>query len=310
MNGRERQILKPETSPSIVSNPYLLLTLTAFIWGGNAVAGKLGAGHISPFLLTFLRWVFACAVLLPFAWSNLQKDWPVIRKNLPFLFVLGASGFAIFNNMMYLSLNYTSAINVAIEQASMPLMVFGLNFLLYKTKVKALQLIGFVITLVGVAVTTSRGNLLGLDAQPLNIGDIMMLAAVMVYGAYSVLLKNKPDIHLLSFLSVLGISALITTIPFVLYEVAADTVLWPDSQGWWVVLYAALFPSIVSQLFWVMGLDKIGSNRGGVFINLVPIFGAILAVVILGEKFQAYHAIGLILVLGGITLAERSAGRK
>ena len=295
---------------SVLRNPYLLLTATALMWGGNAVAGKLAVDHVSPFLLTFLRWVFACLVILPFAIPHLKKDWPLIRQNLVYLFLLGASGFAIFNNLMYLALNHTSAINVAIEQASMPLIVFVLNYILYRTHVTAFQILGFLITLIGVAITATRGNLFDLAGQSLNFGDITMLFAIMVYGGYSVFLQRKPDIHLWSFICVLGFSALCTTVPFMMYEATNNQLLMPDMQGWGVVLYAAIFPSIVSQLFWVIGLSIIGSNRGGLFINLVPIFGAILAVIILGEKFQTYHAIGLVLVLGGITLAQRTASKK
>ena len=291
--------------PRLFTNAYVLLIITALVWGGNAVAGKLAVDNVSPFLLTLLRWLFACSVLLPFAWPHLKHDWPIIRKHLGFLLILGATGFAVFNNLMYLALNYTSAINVAIEQASMPLILFALNYLLFQTRVTAFQVTGFIITLVGVAVTATRGNILALGDQPLNIGDIIMLCAVMVYGAYSAFLRNKPDIHLLSFLAVLGIAAFFATIPFAAFEIITGTIDWPNAQGWGVVIYAALFPSIVSQLFWVMGLEKIGSNRGGLFINLVPIFGALLAVLILGEQFQTYHAVGLVMVLGGIALAQQ-----
>lgn len=290
-----------------ITNPYVLLTVTALVWGGNAVAGKLGAGHISPFLLTLLRWIIACLVLLPFALPHLKRDAATIRENFWFLFLMGATGFAVFNNLMYLALNHTTAINVAIEQASMPLIVFALNYILFRTRITLFQVIGFAITLIGVAVTATRGDLFSIATLDLNIGDVMMICAIMFYGIYSVLLRKKPQMHLFSFLFVLGLSALATTIPFAGFEYATDRLLWPDLQGWGVVLYAALFPSLVSQLFWVMGLEKIGSNRGGLFINLVPIFGSLLAVIILGEKFQLYHAVGLALVLGGITLAQKTA---
>jgi len=292
-------------SKSILTNPFLLLTLTALLWGGNAIAGKLASGHISPFLLTWLRWVGACLILVIISRKHIKRDFEKIKQHWVFLFLLGAFGFAIFNGLMYLALNHTSAINVAIEQASMPLIVFVLNYLLFKTKVTAYQVIGFIITLIGVAVTVTRGNIFGLGEQPLNIGDIIMIVAITVYGIYSVLLKNKPDIHALSFLCVLGFAALITTSFFVLYEIYSNTLLLPDAQGWGVVLYAAIFPSVLAQLFWILGLEQIGSNRGGLFINLVPIFGAMLAVLILGEQFQTYHAIGLALVLGGIAFAQK-----
>lgn len=288
-----------------ITNPYLLLTLTAMLWSGNAIAGKLGAGHISPFLLTWMRWVLACSVLLLFAYKHLKNDMPIIKEHWKFLFLLGAFGFAIFNALMYLALNHTSAINVAIEQASMPLIVFILNYLLFKTNVTRYQVTGFLITLIGVAITVTRGNILGIGDQSLNIGDLLMIGAIMVYGIYSVLLREKPNIHPMSFLCVLGFAALITTTPMALYEALTNRLIWPDAQGWGVVIYAGIFPSVLAQLFWILGLEKIGSNRGGLFINLVPIFGAILAVLILGETFETYHALGLILVLGGITLAQK-----
>ncbi len=299
-----------KTKPSSQHSAYILLSLTALLWGGNAVAGKLGAGHVSPFLLTWLRWIIASSILILFSIQHLKRDQAMIKKHWKFLFLLGAFGFAIFNALMYLALNHTTAINVAIEQASMPLIVFILNYVLFKTKVTAYQVIGFVITLVGVAITVTRGNILSFSTQSLNIGDLLMLAAIIVYGMYSVLLKNKPDIHPLSFLSVLGVAALITTTPLLAYEVSSNALIWPDLHGWGVVLYAGIFPSVLAQLFWILGLDKIGSNRGGLFINLVPIFGAILAVLILGEKFEAYHAMGLVLVLGGITIAQKQTTKQ
>jgi len=294
------------TKSNPFTNPYLLLGITALVWGGNAVAGKLAAGHISPFLLTLFRWSFACLILFPFALPHLKKDWQTIKERYLFLFLMGATGFGLFNNLFYLSLNHTTAINVAIEQASMPLIVFALNYILFRTGVTAFQIIGFAITLVGVAVTATRGELFNIGNQQLNIGDLTLLVAIIFYGIYSVFLRNKPRIHLLSFIFTLGIAAWIMTIPFASYEALSRNLIWPDAQGWGVVIYAALFPSLVSQLFWVMGLEQIGSNRGGIFINLVPIFGALLAILILGEQFETYHAIGLALVLGGITLAQKT----
>lgn len=294
-----------QTKPSSLTNPYILLSLTALLWGGNAIAGKLGAGHVSPFLLTWFRWVIASTILIAFSIQHLKRDHQTIRKHWKFLFLLGSFGFAIFNALMYLALNHTTAINVAIEQASMPLVVFILNYLLFKTKITAYQIIGFLITLVGVAITVTRGQLFAFNIQSMNLGDLLMVAAIFVYGLYSVLLRNKPDIHPLSFLSVLGVAALITTTPLLAYEIYSHSLLWPDLRGWGVILYAGIFPSVLAQLFWILGLDKIGSNRGGLFINLVPIFGAILAVIILDENFESYHAAGMVLVLGGIAIAQK-----
>ncbi len=142
----------------LFNQPYVLLVLTALFWGGNAVAGKLAVGHVSPFLLTTLRWILAMAVIYPFALPHIRRDWPVIRKRLVFLSALGAIGFTVFNNLMYTALTFTSALNVAIIQASMPLSVFIFNFLLFGLRATFLQLAGFSLTLVGVLIIAATGR--------------------------------------------------------------------------------------------------------------------------------------------------------
>jgi len=294
----------------LFSQPYLLLVLTALFWGGNAIAGKLAVGHISPFILTSSRWLLAMAIVYPFAIPHLKKDWQKIKPHFWFLVFLGTIGFTIFNNLMYSALVHTSAINVAIVQASMPLSVFALNFLLYKLRATNLQMMGFSLTLIGVIIVASRGDLQSLLQLDFNFGDLLMLIAILTYGVYSVLLKNKPDIHWLSFITILGTSALITSLLFSFWEVQNGSAIFPDIQGWMVIVYTAIFPSILSQVFWMRGLELIGSNRGGVFINIVPIFGSGLAILLLGEQFHLYHAIALVLVIGGVWLAQRQAAAK
>jgi drug/metabolite transporter (DMT)-like permease len=288
----------------LFAKPYLILSITALFWAGNAVAGKFAVGHVSPFMLTTLRWLLALAFLLPFAMAPLRRDWPIIRRNLPYLAFCGAVGFTLFNNLLYLALNYTTAINAAIVQASMPLVVFALNFAIFHIRSTALQIVGFVLTLLGVALTATHGNLFNLAQTQINIGDLFMLIATFAYGVYSVALARRPQMHWMSFIAVPALVALLTSIPFTLWEASAGRLLLPDAQGWSVAFYTAIFPAILSQIFWVRGLEIIGSNRGGVFINLVPIFAAGLAVVLLGEQFHLYHAIALVLVIAGVWMSQ------
>jgi len=293
----------------LVNQPYLLLTLTSMLWGGNAIAGKLAAGHISPALLTSLRWLFALAIVLPFALPHLKRELPRLRPHLPFLFALGAIGFALFNNIFYLALNYTSAINVGIVQAGMPLVVFALNFAIFRLRTNALQLFGFALTLIGVVITITGGNPLGIFNQTINFGDLIMVVAVIAYGGYTVALRSKPEIHWLNFIAILGFSAFLTSALFSFYEWYAGQIILPDWRAMGIVAYVAIFPSIIAQLFWMRGLELIGSNRGGVFINLVPIFGAIFAVLLLSEQFQLYHGLSLVLVVGGVILAQSKSAK-
>lgn len=290
----------------LYQQPFLLLFLATLIWAGNAVAGKIAVGHISPFLLTTLRWLLAVAILLPLALPHLQRDWSQIRPRLLFLFLLGAIGFALFNNLMYLALTTTTALNVAIIQSSLPLFVFVLNFLLLRAATTRNQLIGFPLTVLGVIVITTQGSWAVLQSLLFNFGDVLMIMAVFVYGAYSVLLNKKPDIHWLSLLAVLCMSALIASLPFAFFEHTDNSILWPDKTGLWVVLYTGLCASLMAQAFWIRGIELIGANATSMFINLVPLLGTLLAVVLLGEHFRSYHAIGMALILFGVMLAQRN----
>lgn len=291
-------------------NAYLLLVLTSLFWGGNAVAGKLAVGHVSPMALTALRWIFAGLILLPFALPHLKRDWPVVKRNLLFLLVLGAIGFTAFNAALYSALQYTSTINVSIEQAALPMIIFAFNFALFRMKVTWLQVAGFVISLVGVAVTASHGDVRRLAELDVNVGDGIMVIALVAYGAYTAALRYKPPMHWLSLMMVLVTAAIVTSIPFALWEAGTGTLILPDARGWALVAYTAIFPSILSQAFYIQGVELIGGNRAGLFINLVPIFGTLGAIVILAEPFFGYHALAIVLVMGGIAIAEASGRRQ
>ncbi|MBC7285228.1 DMT family transporter [Hoeflea sp.] len=284
---------------------YLFLTITALSWGANAVAGKLAVGHISPMMLTSVRWGLALMILLTFTLPQLRRDRQTIRANLPLLVAYGMVGFAFFNILLYSALEFTTAINVAIEQAGMPMVIFLANFLLFRIRARPAQVAGFALTVAGVAITASGGSLARLLALELNRGDALMLLAVFCYGGYTVALRYKPKLHWQSMITVMAASAFATSLPFTAFEIARDSVIWPDATGWTVAAFTAVFPSLVAQVMFIKGNELIGSNRAGIFINLVPIFGTLLSVMILGEMLEVYHVVALGLVLGGIWLAER-----
>ena len=294
----------------IVTHPYTILAVVALFWGGNAIAGKLAVGHVSPMLLTLLRWTFACLIMTPLAWRDVQREWPMIRRHLPFLFLLGAVGFTLFNAIFYLAMNYTSAINATIEQSAMPLVVFAANYLLFRTGVTLFQLLGFSLTLIGVLITAAHGELATLLTLDLNRGDAMIIVAVLIYGGYTVALRYKPDIHWRSTIYVLSLAALAASIPLAAAEWAMGHAQAPDLQGLSAALYTAIFPGLVAQILYIKGVTMIGPNRANLFINLVPIFGAILAVGVVGEALHPYHLAALGFVLAGITLAEIGAPRR
>jgi drug/metabolite transporter (DMT)-like permease len=288
---------------------YVFLLTTALLWGGNAVAGKFAVGHISPMLLTLLRWLLAFLLVAAISTKQVRRDWEVLRKHIWLLAALGAFGFTFFNMALYSALNYTSAINVTIEQAAMPMVIFIANLVLFGMPVRIGQIFGFSLSLVGVALTAGHGSFAQLAGFQVNYGDALMLLAVLLYSGYTVALRFRPAINWQSLMTVMTFFAFLTAIPFTIWEWQSGALIPPDLTGTMVVLYTAILPSLAAQVLFIKGVEFIGANRAGLFINAVPIFGTLLAVALLGEDFRPYHAIALVLVLGGIWIAELS-GRK
>ncbi|WP_421857410.1 DMT family transporter [Oricola sp.] len=288
---------------------YALLLFTALFWGGNAIAGKLAVGHISPMTLTFARWFAAFLIMAAFGWPQLRRDWSAVRNHVPLLLAYGIFGFALFNITLYTALKYTSAINVAIEQSAMPMFIFLANFALFGMRVSLSQILGFCLSVVGVALVASNGNLARLATLDINRGDALMIFAVLLYSGYTVALRYKPAIDWKSLMSVMAFSAMVTSLPFAIWEQMSGNGIRPDMRGLAVAGYTAIFPAILAQVFYMRGVEMIGGNRAGLFINGVPVFGALLAIAILGERFQTFHAMALVLVIGGIWMAERNPAR-
>ena len=291
-------------SRAVLIRAYGLLILTSLVWAGNSVAGKIAAGHIDPILLTTLRWSIAALIITALSIRHLKTDWPVILKHWPLLMAYGVSGFALFNIFLYSALTQTNVINVMIEQAGIPFVIFLGNYLLFRTRATVAQLIGFALTLSGVILTATHGDIAQLLKLQFNIGDIMMLLAVLIYGGYSVSLKWKPVMHWQSLLAIPCIGAAITCVPVLIWRYLTHPFPMPDATGWGVVAYAALFVALLASATYIAGIELIGANRAGLFINLLPIFGVFLAVIILREPLHGYHLIALALVSGGIILSE------
>jgi drug/metabolite transporter (DMT)-like permease len=284
---------------------YLFLVVATLCWGGNAVAGKLALGHVSPMMLTFWRWFFAVVIIFSISIKELRRDWPVIRRNLPILGFLGIVGYVVFNAVLYTAVTYTSAINATVEQTLIPVLIFLMNFILFRTKVTWLQITGFGITVIGVLLTASHGDLNTLLTLTVNFGDAIMIIAIAAYAIYTIALRWRPVISWKSLMAVPALFALVFSLPFVGWEYSVGKAIWPDATGWVIVLYTAIFASLIAQVLYIRGVEAIGANRAGLFINLVPVFGTLLSVIVLGEHLQLFHIIALVLALGGIAIAER-----
>ncbi len=258
-------------------------------------------------LLITLRWFGTVVLLLSIGGAQIRRDWPMLRRRLPYLTAMGVIGLTAFNALFYLAAHETTAVNIGILQGAMPVFVLLGSVALFRTKLGVLQLSGVAITMAGVVLVVSQGNLAVLAALDFNQGDLFMLLASLLYAAYALGLRNRPQVSPVSVLTVISAAAAIATLPLAVAEGFMDRTVWPSVDGWAIVAYVTVFPSVMAQLFFIKGVTLIGPARAGVFINLVPVFAAIFAVAILSEAFRWYHLGALVLVLAGIWLAERRA---
>ncbi len=287
---------------------YLLLTLTTLAWGGNAVAGRLAVGEVSPMALTALRWVGVVAVLGLLMGRQVAAALPELRPRWRSVVLMGALGFTAFNALFYAAAHHTTGVNLTIIQGAIPVAVLLGGLLVFGVRIRAVQVAGMAVTIAGVLLVATKGHLETLLELAFNIGDVWMIGACILYAGYTLGLRNRPQVPGLVFFAAMATVAFLTSLPLLAYEIWTGAVRWPTPKGWAILAYVALFPSLVSQLFFMRGVELIGPGRAGLFVNLVPVFGALLSVVILGEPFNWYHGAALALVLGGIWLAERGRG--
>ncbi len=296
----------PGTVSSSADNQraYLLLIITTWCWGCNAILGKIAVGEISPVMLVTLRWLGAVLLLLGFARRYVIQDWQVLRQHLGYTFFMGSVGFTAFNTLFYVAAHSTSAVNIGIIQGAIPVFVILGSFLFLRVKISRLQVVGIATTLVGVCVIASAGDLGQLLRLSINRGDFFMLLACFLYAVYSVGLSRRPAVSSLSLFTLIASSALISSLPMTAFEVYQQGVQLPTPTGWAVALVAILLPSLLAQILFIQSVALIGPGRAGVFVNLVPVFASIMAVFLLGESFEIFHAVAITLVLGGIGLSE------
>jgi drug/metabolite transporter (DMT)-like permease len=254
--------------------------------------------------LVALRWLAVSILLLIFARRSLRDDWAVIRPRLRFVCAMGALGFTAFNGLYYTAAHFTTAVNMGIVQGSIPVFVVAGTFLVHRTPIRPSQGIGLITSLLGVAVVASAGDPSRLLALAINPGDLLMVSACVLYAGYTVALRRGPEVSAFGLLTVMAGAAFVTSLPLAAAEWATGGLRWPTPMGWLIVLAIAVFPSLLAQAWFIRGVQLIGPGRAGMFVNLVPVFAAVLGVTLLSEPFEVFHAVALALVLGGIWLSE------
>ncbi len=285
--------------------PYLLLPLAPLFWSGNFILGRAVRAALPPVGLAFWRWSVASVIILGFAWPHLKRDWGTIRQRWKIIWLLATLGITVFNTLAYTGLRFTTAINGLLMQSIMPVMIMTMTYLFFRETITLIQGLGVILSLSGVVTIITQGDPHVLLTLSLNIGDVIILIAVICYAAYSALLRKRPALHPLSFLAATFITGAVMLFPFYLWEHFSQQAVLFNRLTLLSVGYVAIFPSILAYLCFNRGVELLGANRAGLFIHLMPVSGSIMAIVFLGESFKAFHAVGIVLILSGIVLATR-----
>lgn len=284
---------------------YLLLPLASACWAGNHIVARMIAGHVPPASLTLVRWIVVFVLVSVFAWPQVRADWPRLKANAGVLTFLALTGGTAFGTLQFVALQYTTALNMGVVGSVSPAFIVAASYLLFRDGLGPVQLLGVLVSLIGVLAIVSQLDLERLASLTLNGGDLIILVNMMFWAVYCACLRLRPQVHPMSFLFAIAGVAAIGNVPFAAWEYAAGLRLAPDAITAGAVIYAALFTSILAFVAWNRGVDLIGAPRASAFLHTIPLFSALLATTLLGERIMLFHIIGFALILAGVSLAAR-----
>jgi len=288
---------------------YIMLVCATLFWSGNFIVGKFAfLTNIPPLSLVFYRWLLVWLILLPFTFKEILKFKDTILNNLPLLFFLGFTSVGLFNSFTYLSLIHTQVINATLFNTAIPAVIILLCFLFNIEKTNKFQILGLIISVIGILSIITKLDIEILLSLNFNKGDIIMIGGVITWGVYSTLLKKKKfTLPLLTLVHVICTFGLICVLPQFLYEFSQGQVIKIDINLFYTLIFLALFPSIGSYYCWAGAVSIIGANRAGIFLSLIPLFSTIMAIAIFNEKFHFFHLIGAILIILGLFLSNKES---
>ncbi len=286
---------------------YIFLLLTVTFWAGNFIVGKFASFYeVPPFSLNFYRWFFAWLILSPFTIPEILKNKNYIKENYKLFLVLGVTSITIFNSIVYYSLNFTQVISGVLMISTIPVMIMFISSILKIERTNIFQILGVLFSFTGVILIITKANLEILKNLDFNKGDITMVIAMFSWALYSTLLKKQTyKLSQLSLLQVIISFGLLFLIPIYFIEYQLGFRIQLEKPFVMILSYVVLFPGLASFILWIKGISLIGANRSGVFLHLMPILSAIMAMIIFNEKFMLYHVLGAIFILTGIILSNR-----
>ena len=286
---------------------YIFLLLTVTFWAGNFIVGKFASFYeVPPFSLNFYRWFFAWLILAPFTLPEILKKKEYILQNYKLFIILGVTSITIFNSIVYYSLNFTQVISGVLMISTIPVMIMFFSFILKIEKTNIFQIIGVILSFLGVIIIITKANFEILKNLNFNKGDVTMVVAMFSWALYSTLLKRQTyEISQLSLLQVVMSFGLVFLIPIYFIEYQLGFRITLDKPFYLILSYVVLLPGLASFILWIKGISMIGANRSGVFLHLMPILSAIMAMIIFNEKFMFYHMLGACFIITGILLSNK-----
>jgi drug/metabolite transporter (DMT)-like permease len=289
----------------LTGNAYLILALASLCWSGNHLLGRAIAGHVPPLTISTLRWLLAAAVLYPFVRPHLARDWPLIRERFGVMVFLSLIGGGMFGALQFVALQMTTALNVSVMNSLGPVMIAIAAAVMFRDRLTGGQFAGILISLAGVMVIITKFDTGALTQLTFNIGDLLALFNMVLWGVYSASLRWRPKIHPASFMFMFSLISGVALTPVMAWEYSTGFVLQPTLLTFYAIAQAVLFSTIAAFMLWTRGVELIGPNRAGVFLHLIPIYSALLTGALLGEPLRFYHVVGFVLILVGVWCASR-----
>ena len=276
-------------------------------WAGNFIVGKIASiNEIPPISLNFYRWFLAWLILLPFTFKELIKKKDYILNNIGLFIIMGITAVTVFNSALFYSLKFTQVISGVLMISTVPVMIIFISSLLKIEKTNIFQIIGVGLSLTGVLFIITKADIDILKNLDFNRGDLTMVIAMLSWATYSALLKKKKyELSQISLLQVVISFGVVFLIPLYFIDINMGNLIKLEKPFFLTLTYVVLFPGLASFFFWIKGVALIGPNRAGVFLHLMPILGAVMAMIIFNEKIMFYHFLGAVFIVAGITLSNK-----